>query len=219
MISESLMNKLAALKALASRGGTVAEGQAAAAMLQKLLSKHNLCVDDIEETKKNSEIIEQSGQYKTGAGKSAMRQLTAVLAHVNYCAAIYKQNSNAFSLVGTEASVTIVREMFDYLWTIINREANRRTREYFWSHSDKSSFMRGAVASIALNLLAIKEEAEREVENSTALICLKEGAIQEYLSGRNLVKARKVQRARSANAYYDGREFGNSVNLSKQIEN
>ena len=180
----NVLDKVQKLLALA-QSDNVNEAALATKMAQKLMHKHNLTSCMVENYNPNEEEIidfTQLGQPLAFFNKKASTwkiQLSMVVATANHCR-IYVNNASdgqsCFGLVGRRIDAQVVRYLYHYLVSEIDRLAKRdgRGKGKTWANN----FRMGAVFAIKERLEeAVKETIVEMTETSGASLMVRTKAI------------------------------------------
>lgn len=185
-MTPELRDKLSKILALTT-SPVEGEASAAAAMLQRLLDKHNLSVADLE----------AKGQSKPGVreqahdlGKAAFRwklDLAEGIATHYYCAPLVSRRNKTVSFVGRPDNVEALTMLYAWLVDQIKRVAaeDRRTHaEETGTHVDplrwQVNFGVGAVSRLVVRLDELKRQREADV-TSQALVISHAAEVSDYL--------------------------------------
>lgn len=147
-VDTKILDRIAKLLALAKGGTTEGEANAAMGKAQELMAEHNLTLANLEAASgdRGSRVKEtqhQSLMYKW------KRELLEDIAKVNFCALVIQYGTTragekiatGYELIGRPANVTVVRHMFAYLLSAVERvlvnEVGTSPQARFnrWSHS------------------------------------------------------------------------------------
>lgn len=226
---QSVLKKVSALRNLAAKAGTIHEAEAAAAQADALIQKHRLSEADVE-----SASAEQPKE-KPAEGDALVRTDTQIprwrrsLAHViasHYGCFMWTSGSRgtahwAIRIVGRPSDVEVVRYMFAWISTEIDRLAQGETGK-----GDRSAFRLGAVIGIR-NALAASTRATvadhgdtHPPTQSAAMILVGRGEESKKEADRIVGKFKNLPAARtsgSAAAFGRGRKAGEGMHVGKSL--
>ena len=150
---KSIIEKIAHLRALASKAGTQAEAEAAAGMAEKLIAQYEIEEADLEARgDQASENVEEADPLHVYAGTNAegwRGSLAHGLANVHGCFSYQSHDAGKAvqKIAGRPSSVAIVRYLFGWLCYEIERLAqNERGR------SARHAFKMGAVSGMFVDV-------------------------------------------------------------------
>ncbi len=122
---DELLARLARIEALAERAGTLAEAEAAAAALSRLLLRHNLSLAEVGEHRDRADAGGVTAREHRLANGAAWRHyLLHALAQTHLCRAIRHKGDRA-TLVGHPHNLAVVTDLYRWLSAAIERLANR----------------------------------------------------------------------------------------------
>lgn len=209
------------------------ERENAMRMAHKTLAKYNLSVADLKEEADDRQFID-------GVMPAYLwsRIIANSIAHLffceNYSMSIRGQGSKAKQFfIGREANAITAREMTDYVIKSIAKEGKQRMRENFEDTRWWLSFCKGASHRIATRCIQLRKEEERAsqeapTQSSTGTALVLASVYQtEMERNKALIAAQgiKVRQSKSSerntdwSAHAAGREFGDKINLGKQLGN
>jgi hypothetical protein len=223
------------------------EAASAAAKAQELLTKYNLDLIEVAAAEVAKSVRDRyirdevtiGGKYD--AGLFWKRDLLSAIARTNFCRAVVWVGVPVITLIGEPVNVEVVRMMYDYLVTTIDRLsaegwADLKARNggkppivessptakslYSYQHPKqfRSSFSAGCVSTVARRLAAMRNEQKADAGVS-ALVILKDEELAEA-SEELIGKTRKqtVKRTSAdADAYRSGKRAGEDISLEKQV--
>lgn len=124
-----LLAKLARIEALADRAGTLAEAEAAAAALSRLLLRHNLSLAEVGERRERAPGNGVTAQEHRLANGAAWRHyLLHALAQTHLCRAIRHAGDRA-TIIGHPHNLAVVKDLYRWLSAAIERLARRAWEE------------------------------------------------------------------------------------------
>lgn len=152
------------------------EAAAASAMLQKLLTQHNLEIADLEQkgAQPAASVIERPHDLGKAAFKWKLDLAEAVAAHY-YCAPIINRYSKRVAFVGRPDNVDALQLLYSWLIQQIAAVSNVKRKEHAeltGNHVDplrwQVAFGEGAVMRLAERLDQIKDRRERAAAQQSA---------------------------------------------------
>lgn len=189
---EEICQQLIKLRNLKEQPGTVAEGAAAGAAIERLLFKYNLTMAEAEARsgdKSKDEKIRNFGfdlGVKTGWLMEWRRDLLFVIADFNFCRGLHYARTSGAIILGEERNVQVVKELYIYLNYEIRMLCNKAwkaanqlpRRERSW----REAFYYGAVAEVAHRFWEEREAMKKEYTGSTALVVQTEKELTEAMN-------------------------------------
>lgn len=234
--TEKILDRVVKLMAVANdKGASEAEAQSAAAKATALLTRYNLDMAQLAaHHSKGTAPVYGIRRFDGGKGwsftKNQRRRLIVILAKYNFCRAIWRTGTVWFTLTGQDDNTKIV----EYLYTTISAAFTRiayqkairaRDTEAIPMKEYLSSFYEGALVGLHLRLHNERRETEQQFDQDTgassqALIVLKDNELREaeqQLVGR--VRRREINnnRVSHGNAFHEGEQTAQSVNLSRPL--
>lgn len=219
----------------AEKIGNIAEAEAFAAMMQKLMDKHMISLTDLEyQESKTEEIIERDlDQKKYGIPRKNVRvewqeTLASIIAKAHNCAILVRSRSNLITFVGTKSDVDVAEYMFVTMSRLAETFAQKAYVKFFYECRDdgdvtmargyKASFLRGFLVRLQQRLRETREETIREAANSsTAMVRISQALarVNTYLNDPKFKSIPAAQGRRTGNrdGYHDGIAAANRVNL------
>lgn len=226
-VSESILNKIRKLKALsegAANINSIAESESAALAVNRLLTKYNLSIFDIEETSdKTSITIEQSDliSVQNQYGRQWKERLLMVLCRFNYCKVI--ACSYKVFILGTQINTVTVVDLFNSLQSVYIHNAKKsydNDKQSFRGGKLTEKYKRKYITSYLLGCsigLSVKLEDIKSTE-CTALTLKHDGLIDEYINENLKVKRKPLKAAKTIDsAYTKGYHYGKNSSLNKTI--
>jgi hypothetical protein len=175
-VDRSVIERILKTLALAN-DPSAAEGEAATAadMVQRLLSKYNLTMAELEMAGGSTQDAKRvKDQHKGKAAYKYQRSLMAVLAELNYCHVLIRREYRGnramdvgYVLIGREVNVIVVRQLFEYL----NKAVERAVEPHLDGNHQRLSkwaitFKEGATERLIQRLRV--QHYERQAEQSKA---------------------------------------------------
>ncbi len=181
----AIMDKLERVKRLQERAGTVAEAEAAAAALTKLLTKYNLTAAEFDHRIERNPQDDYVRQTVDLDGRTSwQRDLLGAVAHHNFCRVVHIARTDLSYLVGEPRNIEIVRDLYTYLRREVDRLADRAWEEARGSSPDwissrewKRSYRAGVVDGIGMAMTEAKRTAVAEVEHGSQLVLVKDAEL------------------------------------------
>lgn len=240
---DAILDKIARLKALEERPGTPEEAAVAAAMIQKLMFKHNLTLAQIDGAQRADRAGYDRHDKDLGVGRSGgwrwrMRLFTTIC-RTSFCRAVFVDSDHVratAAVVGEAHNVTVAFGLYDYLVSEIERlcdaahplaerEFEAAMRRAFPLRrgptrlpSDwRTSYRRGAAEGVAAKLSEQFDESRRETADTGALVVVKDAELDAaeslHFPRTRAIATQTVNRR----AYEAGVADGRRINLAKQI--
>lgn len=230
-VPENILERIRKLLAKAdpTKNDSQAEIETAMKMAQKLALEYELDLEKIQvQEKRIREIFTKIISADTLAVKnegSWLQSLITVLGKHNYCVVHFmKRGSKVMSLriYGEDHNIEMTGFMFDQLVPRIRTLAKQSYKTYE-GFETKNTYIRGFLHGcvIGLNTMLDKLRKEEEAANNkvTALILVKENAVNTYLEENSLVakgthNSRKLQ---GGDGQWDGYVEGKNMTLQKGL--
>lgn len=190
-MDSALMDKLSKILAL-TKSPVEGEAAAATAMLQKLLTKHNLEVADLERRGDRTAPGVKEGGHDLGKAAFQWKlDLATLVAEHFFCVPIVRNNgpkSSTVAFVGRPDNVESLQMLYGWLIDQIKRISSE-TRKQQPEHIDplrwQVNFGQGAVGRLASRMREIKKERERrateEAKETMALVLHHDSENSDYL--------------------------------------
>lgn len=228
--SQSILDKIRKLKQLsegAAKINSIAESEAAALAVNRLLTKYNLSLLDIEvdpEEKSGveihySDLISVQNPY----GRLWKERLLMTLCRYNYCRVI--GHSYKVFILGTELNTAAVVNLFNSLQSVYlyNAKLNydsEKSRMHGGQLTEK--FRRKHITSFLLGCsigLSVKLE-QIQSNGCTALTVRHHEMIDKYVSDNMKLAKKPIKQPKiKESAYLNGYRFGLNTELQKSIYN
>lgn len=204
-------------------GATEAERETALRMAYNLLAKYNLSMGDLPEDQSNEARERQD--VVISADRWA-RSLAQAAAKLFFCKYFYSKTGTSgkdrHCFVGRQSNVMTALYMAEYLIKSVKREATSRYKSP--TTPQGRSFCVGTVDSIRKRVeQMIKTDTESTPGTALVLASLHEreaDANKKWLNGAGVsltTSKARADNALRAGAFYDGREYGKTVSLNKQV--
>jgi hypothetical protein len=239
MTQDKILDRLAKMKALQEGEaaiGNVAAAESFAAMINAMLLRHELSVEDIPLRAEDDPIIEQVID-PTAYGLKFSRTrigwqevLAAIVADAHLCKLLVHQGSNFVTFIGTKSHVAVAEHAYGVLVSAADR-MSMAARNEWWrtecggrhlaSGNYRASWLRGFIVRINERLT---ESRRREVEQaacstSTALIRIDQALTraQQYVDERYKRKAAAVRIGHgNRQAERDGRAAADAMKIGQR---
>lgn len=217
---EEIIRKVQKLFRLAEKAGSEAEAQAAVLRAREILSKYNLCLQDVEgftdeECNETSFIIKKSyiPSYTNIfiASACALFQCHSIIIKNYQCSA----NRQKIVFVGVGADAVIACQTYDYLTWYGKKQA----RKFNYTVKQTNDYLYGFALSVWDRVQKMKKEM-RDIPQEKALVPLKDSAILEYERRHygDLVAGRPVRGREMTSSGLQGFRDGQKVNLDRPID-
>lgn len=225
---DSIMKRLAHLKALADNPGTEAEATEAVAAIQRLIRKHNLSEAQVNAAQRKTsdyEMLEIPG-FPAAEWR---RTILSALVKTTQCVVVWKQREGTQTPVifGQHHNIASVIAMNDYLgaaaerlgdegWWDLSLHERRETTARRWKHA----FRTGCSLRIAERLLEAMREAEaQETSQEHGLMVVEVDNINAKIrkTFSNLIQRQAVMHHSDLGAHARGYEAGETVGLHKHV--
>jgi hypothetical protein len=233
---DDIIRKIAGLMAKANGTENEHEAAAFAAKAQEMLAKHNLSEMDVlkqsaEARGESVSEVELASKYVHGWRVALMDAVTKFY----FCRTLMQSCwrpargggevlGKKFIIIGKPHNAAVAVSMFTYLEKTTVRLAQQWRKENYGTRSEYQNFENGCGLRIAERLRALmrEQQAAKAAAGYTgttlpALYDSESKAIEEFLSGRKIGKAR----SRGASVYgrggYAGRMAGDGVSLNTQV--
>jgi hypothetical protein len=198
------------------------EAAAALARAQRMLYKHNLKMEDIENYNRKEKNKYTYKRLKLGSNRRWRILLASVIARNFLCESVQAGKSQYVDIVGTEENIQVVLQVIPFVERQIDMMSELAFgRQGIGSKTKwKDSFCRGAKDTIETRLKESKESFMLEGETSKALIVQTELEIKEELPrifGKIFYKTQRRKPVYTS-AYEEGKRQGHNVKIFKEIQ-
>lgn len=218
---ESILSRIAKLHELASRPGTPAEAEAAAAKVQTLLLKHNLSLADVET---HASGLGEVSMMTLPAQDSIWRaKLLGVVANAHLCRAVRTHDvmglPETFSILGHAHNLRVVQSVYPWLCQLVPNMALKASADHVsethrigiqtWLHSFRLGMIDGIADAYA--------KARADLNDETGLVPI-DDAVQQALEDAfpDAMPHRPGGEA-DIGAYQAGVAAGRNVNTDTQL--
>lgn len=227
MNAEKALDKIRKLIALGTNdGATENERETAMRMAHNLMIKHNIDQGSIGKATETEKRVIVRGQF---FGRPWARQVAGSVAQLFFCDYLFiaaeKGKDTQHLFLGLESNANTAHEFARWLVEAIAKEGKRRNRSegdggnLWWR-----SFCTGAAQSIANRVSRMIADAKRiDSEPGTALVVA--NLYQVELTANLAFRAQQFPKTKAGrtgsnrmnDGLFSGREYGNSVHLSRDV--
>ena len=195
------------------------EAETAAIMMQKLVQKYNIDVGMINLIEEDKELVKE---YSLNSGRKKVRpwmtQLIAAVAKFYDVRALIR-GRHTYILVGFEVDSKVAKQMYEYLYDSLMREARNDSKEVEdkkYRKRWKLSYLLGAAVELDRRFHAIKE-SQKAKSDCTDLVVVKEDKIKDFIASMDIKDGRNRKTNIDAEAYAMGEITGQTISLNQQI--
>jgi hypothetical protein len=212
-ISQDIISKIRKCLALSKGTNFSEESKTAMAMAKKIMDEHGLSMSDIE--------MDETGHVKQNTftevnGYTARdlwpweKHLSSVLKFI-LPVEVFLRNMQQIVFVGTPSDAAMASEVFK----ILRSELLRISRDEE-TPMERRSFLDGCVVQMYRRAEEIHESQSKPKHRtkSTALVVVKEEDLKKHMEKYNLTSSTSRGSRRDDEAYWRGRDAGNSVGLN-----
>lgn len=225
---ERVLSRIRKMLALANdSGASEGERDNAMRMAHATMAKYNLDIAMVEDAGGKVEGEERGVLRAVFYGRPWARQVANSMAELFFCSYICSTHKKAkmtqHCFVGRHSNAITAREMASYLVTSIIKEA----RQYrVLGNAACRSFSIGAAVSIRRRVdKLIEERSQEKATPGTSLVLAslysREAAANLVVYEKAFPKTQKTRSGKEVNSdigYAAGREYGENVSLSRQVE-
>lgn len=219
------LRKLIAKEESARELGNLAEAEAFAAGIQRLLLEYQLELSDLK-TDRPEEISRELVELKDLLGRneaSWIYDLYRVGAENNFCMVIYpyRMSDPYLFLIGEPTSREFVHYFVHQLVSKLRALARKSWSEYEGPEKRNTfirGFLAGAVVGIRQRLFTEREKVIRNTPQANALVLTKDLKVKQWVSQNMTVKKAKPSKTSSQDGWGKGFEAGNSVTINKGVK-
>jgi len=234
---ESIIDKVRKVLTLANRASNEHEAAAAAAVAQRFMAEHDLCIEDIGEVSEEDLKIIKEDVYSSGRLATwRMRLLQHVAACFN-CAILINSNpgrrknswygddsypgSKTLILVGTSDDISAARAVNDYLSEVVERLA--KANAHGNGRSYVNSYKQGMTSRLGQRLKAqsveiVEEVKEHATSAGTELVVVKNANLKSFMASYGPSKRSYGNRNIDYAGYHAGKRDADHVSLNRQLE-
>ncbi len=226
-VDNSILGKIVALlNKTVDRGATPEEAASAAAMANKLLTKYNLEMSDVEQAQDATQVRDKMGKFEfaTGLGKQDWRWASRIFGHVaefNYCKAVQsgwtggRRGAGGYYtkmvFIGKRHNVDVAEYIFRYLTKEVIRIRRLAWERYGYASGENQKtwfrhFGWGAADAIYYILERNKREQEAADNRVTALMVVSDTELNQAMA--EFYPALRANRQRGAQTQTNGLRAG-----------
>jgi hypothetical protein len=224
-----ILDKIRKLKALGEGAATInsmAESEAATLAMNKLLTKHNLSLLDIDGADSGKPSVEIERSYLISVqnpyGRLWKERLLTTLCMYNFCKII--GCSDKVFILGTRVNTMTVIDFFNTLQSVYLQSAKERydqDKRYFRGGRLTEKYKREYITSYLLGCSIGLSVKLRKIQSQecTAVAVRHNELIRDYISEKlNVVKSKPLKQPKlKESAYLKGFENGKKTKLQKTI--
>lgn len=221
---DKVIEKIRKLLAMADDTASPNEALIAARRARKLMDKHQISREDIEEDEINSQFLESVAEKETTQRKKWLLYIAMAVGQLNDCTSVVTRRPQVkYKFRGFKADAIVAKMTMDYLVKACERQLNE---SQCVGASERNFFRIGFSEEIYERAVEIKAEREKNFvsETGTALVPLKEKMVKEYFE-KHFGKLRNIKTNRQrpprdseVDAYTQGQQAGRNTGLEKQVE-
>lgn len=225
MTEQRIIDRIRKMLALANDlAASENERETALRMAYNLLAKYNLDLADIHDKTREEPRINNANVC---FGMPWVRRVSRSIAELFFCRHYVGEKINSTQIthhfVGKESNAITAAVMADWITKSILKEC--RARFKYNLSADSRSFASGAAERLWERIQEMRKEAEQENRGDGKSLVLasvyrtEADANAQFLAetGIQLKSLKARSTSYSASAYGAGREFGNSINLNRQV--
>lgn len=227
---ERALQRVRKMLALANdAAATEGERDNALRMAHSTLAKWNLSIGEAEAAGATKE--KRTEGTLTARSRPWIRTTAHAIAQLFFCEYFYVKSSNnkmTHYFIGREANIVTAREMTAYVTESILREARKQAKMNFADESFISSFCKGAAHRVSHRCYELRKAAEQAsavaTSTGTSLVLASHYATEReankaYIEATvgKLKSSKNRERGFNGGGYAAGRDYGDKVNLSRQI--
>jgi Protein of unknown function (DUF2786) len=214
-----IVDKIRKILALAARGGTEAEGNAAMAKAQELLALHNLTAEQVISSERHEDKVTED-RTATGARMNWKDYIHHAVARLYFCTAV--KSGRSIVIIGKPADIAVARLIADYVIASAEKMIETLPSDRRFRNSWRVGFA-GRISTRADDLIR-QAKAGTVVDSSTstelALRPMYDAAKQandDYTRSTfgRMTTRRPSTRLSSREGYTSGTSAGNGVCLSR----
>jgi len=220
---EDVLERLARIRALADRAGTLEEAEAATAALSRLLLRYNLSLADLDVASRPAERAGVESRDLRLANSAGWRHyLLHALAQCHFCRAIRYPGTDRATLIGHPHNIAAVSDLHAWLAVSLERLAldawdAERPHGGAGKRAWLNAFRTGAVDGLWKRLLDERERLRAEEEGRAwALAPLLDAEVDAYLAEAFAALNSYRVVTGDARGYRAGRAAGYEIDISRQ---
>ena len=229
---KAVMGKIAKLRELAERGGTVAEAEVASAKMAELLLRHNLSMQDITDyaTETGRKVVDDTFDFRANSWRQSLL-FTVAEAHLSAAVRIKgftpRSHHCRMVVVGHEHNLIVVRETWEFLQKEVIRLGNAMVKVAAAAGDEMAvrkpgtwlrDFQLGAVMGIDASYAEMRGRVRAEVGDQWAIVPVIEGEVTRYFEELFPETTNRAQIAKvGVDAFEAGQKAGRGINLDRQL--
>lgn len=218
---KSILDKIKKLLRMSDESGNASEQERETALrhANSIMSKHNLTMDDVEESEVNR------GYDEFGTSMPWKASVAQAMAKLYGCKVYRSPSIKKIVIVGAEHNRVVAKSMYVYCINSIHREVEGLEDK---SRSAVNSFKKGAGSGLNIQVNRIikeREEGQQEDISVGQAMVLKSyyereaGMNDAYIKDDMGVKLTTTkQKVSDYKAYVSGQNFGKNVSLNSQVK-
>ena len=227
--NDKIISKVQKLLSMANgdAAGGEHERDTAMKMALNLLAKHNLSMSDLETDKEEREL-DTIEQYTCPWRRQVAHAISNMYFTSFFSTKIQGKQKLKFSFIGLQSNCQTAKSMTDYVIKSLTKEVIKLRKELNENAAFETSFFNGAALKIVERCRKLREEAELESKGTSSgtsmvlasLYDQEKEANEKYIQDEIHIKLTKKSARLSnlnTNGFNAGKEFGNNLNLSKQL--
>lgn len=212
-----ILTKIAKLLALAERGGTVEEAEAAMQKVHELLAKYNLEISDVIKDNKNSS--QNCSEESINLGKRVpvyAQYVASAMALMFDCQAVDHNgiDGREMRFIGIGADPIVATQTYQFILEAMKRSANNKGIK----RADRNSYYVGYATAIYHKAKSIHKEYKQQ---EPGLVLAKKATIENYIAVAYKRLRQKSCHARigSNSAYNSGYNAGQNASFNRGVAN
>lgn len=221
MSTETLLQKIKKLLALAEGNANDHEREVAMQFAMDLLAKHNLTLSEIQDIDLDNQTNEYPINLRMEKWITCLLQGVCTLYYTRFYEEVtrdwYGRRKSFPVLVGTRENVDVTIEVMSWLMNSIRLESNYLYRDPY----ERRSFRLGAAEKVWDRAEEIIEKEKNNTAHSGTgnLMVLRnklESANERYMDKLNLTQVKRRASYIDPDAYSKGTDFGNEIGLDRR---
>lgn len=206
-----IIEKIQKMLAKANNNPSQEEAQTAMLMAQRLMAKHNIEMEMVQDKKPDKKEVIQDWSVTEGALTGWRRQLARIICRNFRTDFLINSSQNGFVFIGLKDDVHITVSVFNYCCDILDKGMHKLRRDY--RKAGRST--EGVSGDYADGFLKGLDEkfAEQVSKEGWGLILVKDTDVtteREKLAGKPASKGTHLNRRGDAEAYRKGHQAGKS---------
>jgi len=218
MKDDKVIEKIRKLLAMAEDTSSPNEAMIAARRARKLMDKHQLKREDIED-KEATQFLQTQADKVTRQRKTWLLYIASASAVLNDCVSVVSGAPEViYKFRGFTSDAVVAKLTMDYLVDACERQLNQSDAV---GASERNFFRVGFGQAVLNRAHEIKREREEEMVTTTgtALIPMKQKMIEQHFGKLQTFTRRHRNPSASENkAYSDGYTAGRKTGLERQVE-